>query len=81
MKKALERISNTVWHYEAGHRIDGAPTGISGDLSGIRGNLTSITGTLTGIRGDLSGIRGDIDDCQITDEERGKGINVNDLIN
>ena len=35
---------------------------------------------ISGITGNLSGIRGNIDDCEITQEERDKGINIHDLI-
>ena len=50
------------------------------NLSGITGNLSGITGNLSGITGDLTGITGNIDDCEITQEERDKGINIYDLI-
>jgi hypothetical protein len=67
--------------------ISGDLSGISGDVSGIRGNLSRIRGNLSGIRGnlsgisgDLSGISGDVDDCEITDTEREKGIKIEDLI-
>ena len=43
-------------------------------------NLSGIKGDLFGITGNLSGIRGNIDDCEITQEERDKGINIYDLI-
>ena len=32
------------------------------------------------ITGDLTGIAGDVDDCEISTEERRKGIRVNDLV-
>ena len=67
--------------------ISGDLTGICGDLTGIRGNLidirgdlTGIRGNLTGIRGDLTGISGDLDDCDISDADRKKGINIDDLL-
>ena len=37
-------------------------------------------GDLSGVRGDLSGVSGNIDDCEITDEDRKKGISIDDLI-
>jgi hypothetical protein len=43
-------------------------------------NLSGIKGDLSGITGDLTGITGNIDDCEITQEERDKGINIHDLI-
>ena len=60
--------------------ISGYLSGISGDLTGISGYLTGISGNLTGISGDLTDISGDINDCQITDEERKAGINIEDLM-
>jgi hypothetical protein len=50
------------------------------NLSGIKGDLFGITGNLSGIKGDFTGITGNIDDCEITQEERDKGINIYDLI-
>jgi len=38
-------------------------------------------GVPSGLRGDVSGLRGDVDDCSITQEERNKGVNINDLVN
>ena len=80
MKKALTRKESTIYHYKDGKRIEGAPEGVTGNLTGITGNLFGITGDLFGIRGDLTGIRGDLDDCDITPEERERGISIEDLI-
>ena len=66
MKKSLTKTSNTIHHYKDGVRIEGAHSGIRGDVSDIRGNV--------------SGIRGNLDDCEITDADREKGININDLV-
>ena len=94
MKKTLTRTPDETYYYEDHVRIEGVPkdiygnlSGIRGDLSGIRGDLTSISGDLSGVSGDLSGIYGNLsgilgnlDDCDITDEEREKGISINELI-
>ena len=66
MKKTLTRTPNKTYYYEDSERIEGVPKDITGDLSGVRGNL--------------SGISGNLDDCDITDEEREKGISINELI-
>lgn len=93
MKKAL-KIETTIYHIKDGVRIEGAPEGVTGNLSNIRGDLSGVTGNLSGITGDLYGIRGnltgitgnltgisgDIDDCEITDEERAKGVHIEQLI-
>ena len=80
MKKTLTRTPYETYYYEDSERIEGVPKDITGDLSGVRGNLSGITGDLSGITGNLSGISGNLDDCDITDEEREKGISRNELI-
>jgi len=37
-------------------------------------------GDLSGVRGNLFGVRGNLDECEITDDERRNGININDLV-
>ena len=67
MKKALKKInSSRVSHFVDGNRIAGAPASITGDISGLYG--------------DIGGLYGNIDECDISDEERGAGIDVSDLI-
>ena len=60
--------------------ITGMHSGITGNLNGITGDLSGITGNLTGITGNLTGITGNLDTCDITDEERKKGINITELL-
>ena len=64
MIKKLKRKTEQYWGY----------------LSGVWGDLTEVSGNLTGVRGYLSGVSGDLDDCEITDEDRKKGISIDDLI-
>ena len=66
MKRNLRRKPICVWHYVDNARIDGAPSGVWGDLSGVRG--------------DLSGVWGNLSDCAISDDDRERGIDVEDLI-
>ena len=94
MKKTLTRTTDETYYYEDHVRIEGVPKGITGNLSGVRGNLSGVTGNLSGVRGDLSditgnlsdingnlsGVTGNLDDCDITKEEREKGISINELI-
>jgi len=61
-------------------RIHGDLIDVSGNLSGISGDLTGISGDLTGIIGDLTGIRGDLTDCELTKEDRIKGVDISELI-
>ena len=55
-------------------------TGIRGDVDYIIGDVTGIRGNVTGIRGNVTGIRGDVDECNITDEERENGIQIESLL-
>ena len=48
--------------------------------SKLIGMHDDISGDVTGIYGDASGIKGDVDICDISDEERINGINIDDLI-
>jgi hypothetical protein len=75
-------------------KIDGLPegvygdmTGAHGDLTGVRGDLTCVWGDLSGMRGDmtgvygdLTGVLGDIDLCAITDDDRKRKVDIDDLI-
>ena len=86
MKRALRKPSG-IYHYKDGERIYEPPDGVRGDLTGVRGDLTWVRGDLTGVSGDLTGVRGgltgvsgDVDACQLTSEERARGVNVADLL-
>lgn len=57
-----------------GYKIFGMNNKMIGDASGLVGDCTGISGYCTGIFGD-------IDICNITDDERKFGVNINDLIN
>jgi hypothetical protein len=88
MKKMLTKLTaKVIYYFVDGEKIYGKPDGIrgdlsdiSGDLSDIRGNLSGIRGNLSNIRGNLSNIRGDLDDCEISSEDRDKGIHISELI-
>ena len=63
--------------------ISGDVSGIKGDVSSIRGNVSgilgdvsSIGGYVSGILGDVSGIRVDLNTCEITEEDRENGIDI-----
>lgn len=49
-------------------------------MSGIYGDVSGIREDVSGIYGEVTGINGDIDTCELTDEVRRKGVNVNDLV-
>lgn len=66
MERNLRRHMIGVWHYVNDAHVEGAPSCVRGDLSGVTG--------------DLSGVRGDLDDCAISDDDRVRGVNIEDLI-
>ena len=56
-------------------------SGLSGDISsGLSGNISSgLFGNISGIRGCVDNIVGNLNDCNITEKEREKGIDIKDL--
>ena len=69
MKKALTK-----------QKLVGQHSELYGDCSRLSGDCTGISGDCSGISRDCSELSGNFDDCEITSEERAKGININDLI-
>ena len=43
-------------------------------------NGNKVEGAPFGITGNLTGIRGDLTDCELTEEERERGVSVEELI-
>ena len=94
MQKNLTKVDSNVYYFKDGVRVSGVNdrisgnvsgiygdvSGIYGDVLGIYGDVLGIYGNVSGIYGDVSGISGNLDDCEITEEERKEGININDLI-
>ena len=74
MKAALKQSALLrIWHFANDIRFEGAPSGVTGNLSGVRGDLSGVTGTLTGVSGNL-------DACELTDEDRKRGVDISELI-
>ena len=48
--------------------------------SGLRGNISELYGNISGLYGDCTDILGNIDSCELTDEEREEGVNIEDLV-
>jgi hypothetical protein len=87
VKRALKRFTRDVYHFVDGVRVEGAPDAVwgdisyvSGDLTGVSGYLIGVSGNLTGVSGDLTGVSGNIDACGLTDEDRRRGVDIEDLI-
>ena len=61
--------------------LTGDISGLTGNISELTGNISSrLTGNISGVYGDATNISGDLDECKITEEEREKGINIEDLV-
>ena len=73
MKAVLSLVKKELYHYVNGKRVEGVPTD-------LRGNVTDLSGDVSDLSGNVTGLRGDVDEAEITDKERQKGVNVKDLI-
>lgn len=74
MKRALKKQTNVYYYYDNyGKRVDGVHDRIRGDVS-------DITGDVSGIRGDVSGIWGNVDECGLSEDDRKRGVRIEDLI-
>jgi hypothetical protein len=60
--------------------LTGDRSGLTDDYSGLRGDCSGLRGDCTGLYGDCTGLRGDLDKCEITAEDRKKGIDIQELI-
>ena len=80
MKKALSRVTTKLYHYKGDIKVDGTNSEMIGNCTGLYGNCTGLYGNCTGLRGDCTGLRGDLYECDITDEDRKKGIDIAELV-
>jgi len=74
MKKALMKVANKLYYMENGKIFDGKNPNMRGDCTGLSGDCS-------GLRGNCSGLSGDLDECEITDEERQGGVDIQRLVN
>ena len=82
MNKSLIKINNNeLYFYRDGvkhvvKRNDNTtyPTGLYGNIS------SELYGDISGLYGDCANIKGNLNDCELSDENREKGININDLV-
>jgi len=87
MKKELTRTTNNLYYYKGEVRVDGKNpdmyrdcTDLIGDCTDLSGDCSGLSGNCSGLYGDCTGLRGDLDDCEITDEDREKGVDIKELI-
>ena len=83
MKRILKNITNlecALCYFDAdGKKI--SKGNLTGDVSGLTGNVRwLLRGDVSGLTGNVSGLRGDVDKCEITSEDREKGVSISDLV-
>ena len=83
MKRILKNIINlgsAVCYFDAdGKEITKGK--LTGDVSGLRGDVSwLLRGDVSGLTGDVSGLTGDVNECEITAEDREKGVSISDLV-
>lgn len=61
-------------------KLRGDCSGITGNCSNLEGFCSNISGNVTGVHGCCTEITGDIDSCNITEDERNKGVQISDLV-
>ena len=72
-KELIKRQDGLCFYFLDGTYIVGVHDRISGDASGLSGNVSRISG-------DASEIYGNVNACEITQEERTKGLAIKDLV-
>ena len=80
MKKALSRVTTKLYHYKGDIKVDGTNSEMIGNCTGLNGNCTGLSGDCSGLRGDCTRLYGDLYECDITDEDRKKGIDIAELV-
>ena len=75
----MKKIKKELYHFINGNKVIGANPNMIGDCTGLEGNCTWLRGDCSGLYGDCTGLRGNLDACDITNEERKQGIDINDL--
>ena len=83
MKRILKNIINlgsAVCYFDAdGKEITKGK--LRGDVSGLTGEVSGLLrGDVSGLTGDVSGLTGDVNECEITAEDREKGVSISDLV-
>jgi len=88
MKKELTKLTTELYFYKDGIKkiVDYKdkstyPSGLYGDINGLYGDIGGLYGNISGLYGNATNIAGNLDNCDISDKDREKGINIEDLIN
>jgi hypothetical protein len=80
MKQKLKLIKTELFYFDKNkNKIEGKNPSMRGYCTGLSGDCTGLRGYCTGLSGDCTGLSGDIDSCELTEEERKKGIDIQNL--
>ena len=62
-------------------RLSGNVSGLYGDVSPrLYGDVSGLSGEVSGLSGEVSRLSGNLDACEITNEDREKGVDIKELI-
>mgnify|MGYP001607139993 CR=1 FL=1 len=60
--------------------LSGDVSELRGNVSGLSGNASELSGDVSGLSGDVSELNGNIDFCELSDNDRKRGIRIEALI-
>ncbi len=66
MKRNLVRTNKLPWHTRDGKRVEGTPSGLSGNCSRLSGDCSRLSGNCSW--------------CELTTAERKAGVNIANLV-
>jgi hypothetical protein len=73
MKKALTKV-------DYNKNLKGDCSGLYGDCTWLKGYCTRLTGDCSWLYGDCTWLKGNLDECEITEKDREKGIDISELV-
>ena len=80
MEKALKRVKKELFIINT----DGSKTivdnGNLGNCSELSGDCSRLWGDCSGLRGDCSGLSGNCSECNLTEQEKLDGVNIQSLV-
>jgi hypothetical protein len=80
MKQLLRNENANKGALVGGEHLTGRTAGIYGTVStDLTGDVSGLTGNATGIHGPADGISGDLNACELTDEDRERGVALSEL--
>ena len=77
MHKNLKRMGQEC---NVSPELTGDVSGLRGDVSGLAGDVSGLAGDVSGLRGNVSGLWGNVDTCDLSAEDRTRGVDIADLV-